>query len=275
MKIGTGTYAYYWQILATNVRPPSVIEMMRETAGLGAQVFQICDYPPLERFSSEELGDIRQHARDLGLDLEIGTRGTEPSHLRRFHQLAETLGASLVRTILSREGEIPDLLRAQHNLESVIAIYEQSGITLGLETYEQVSAEHTMQLVNAIGSDRLGIVLDPGNSVAAFEFPLSLIERSAPYVVNIHVKDFAFARREGGQGFTLTGRPLGEGAVDLDLMVSAVATHRPDVNLILEHWVPWQDSEETTLEIERSWTVHGMQKLREWAHARHLASLHR
>lgn len=270
MKIGTGTYAYYWRIDSRGADASLLPEMLTESAALGAEVFQICDFAALEGLERAQLRTLRRQATDVGLDLEIGTRGVEAGHLGRFLQLAEELEVSLVRSMLSAAGESPDLDQAVRELERALPAYRRAGVTLGLETYEQVTVEETIDVIERVGADRLGICLDPANSVGAFEMPGSTIERTAPYVVNIHVKDFGFGRREGGQGFTLTGRALGEGSLDLDGMVDAVARYR-DVNLILEHWVPWQEDEAATLRLEADWTARGMAALRDWGAARGIA----
>ena len=85
--------------------------------------------------------------------------------------------------------------------------YEAAGVTVALETYEQVPVDTLIDIVQQVDSPALGICLDPGNCVAALETPTSTIERTAPYVRNLHVKDFAFSRKDGWVGFTFAGSP--------------------------------------------------------------------
>ncbi len=54
--------------------------------------------------SDAELRDAAAAARDLGLTIELGTKGIEPEHLRRFLQLAEVFEARLVRSMLYGPG---------------------------------------------------------------------------------------------------------------------------------------------------------------------------
>lgn len=42
------------------------------------------------------------------------------------------------------------------------------------------------------------------------------MERTAPQVINLHVKNFAFSRRDGWVGFTYAGAALGTGLLDYD-----------------------------------------------------------
>ena len=77
-------------------------------------------------------------------------------------------------------------------------------------------------MVEACGNRHLGICLDPANNVAALENPVAVIDRCAPYVVNLHVKDFAFTRRGGWVGFTLEGTELGTGLLDYNGMIAKI-----------------------------------------------------
>jgi L-ribulose-5-phosphate 3-epimerase UlaE len=83
----------------------------------------------------------------------------------------------------------------------------------------------------------------------------------APYVVNMHVKDFAFTRQAGWVGFNLVGAPLGEGLLDYDAMLARIDPD-PSVNQIIEHWLPWQGDPGTTCDTERRWTEHNLSYLR-------------
>ena len=135
-------------------------------------------------------------------------------------------------------------------------------MTLALETYEQISSTDLVALVETIGSDNLGICLDPANSVAALELPRDVVVRTARYVKNVHVKDFAFTRRGGWVGFTLEGAPLGTGLLDYDHLVSAVQPDARGINQIIEHWLPWQGSFEETSRLENLWNEQNIAYLR-------------
>ena len=119
-----------------------------------------------------------------------------------------------------------------------------------------------VSIVEAVGSEHVGICLDPANCVAGLELPIDVVARSAPYVKNWHVKDFAFTRQAGWVGFTLAGCPLGEGLLDYDAVVAAIQPAANDINQIVEHWLPWQADAETTCALESQWTQHNVNYLR-------------
>ncbi|BCL25436.1 sugar phosphate isomerase/epimerase family protein [Streptomyces aurantiacus] len=265
MAHGISTYAYFWRISGRAPRPMTLSEMLRDTAELGGRVFQICDYAPVESYDVAQLADLRATAADLGLTLELGTRGVRPAHLLKYLDLARRLDVTLVRSMLNTADHRPDTAEAVPLLKESVSRYEDAGVTLGLETYEQVSTDDLLAVVRGVDSERLGVVLDPGNSVARLERPVDVVAATAPHVVNIHVKDFAFTRRDGWVGFTYAGCPLGEGLLDYDAMIAAVHAARPDadgINQIVEHWLPWQDEGfDATARLEHQWTQHSINTL--------------
>ena len=133
---------------------------------------------------------------------------------------------------------------------------------LALETYEQVPSATLVSLIESVGSERLGICLDPANTVAALESPREVVERTAPYVKNVHIKDFAFTRRGGWVGFTLEGAPLGTGLLDVEHLDVTVRPEERGINRVIEHWLPWQGDFETTSRLENDWNDHNLHYLR-------------
>jgi 3-oxoisoapionate decarboxylase len=255
MAIGLSTYAFFWRKL-------SLHDMLKQTNELGCTVFQICDYPAVESLSTAELADLRDTAADLGVELELGTRGIAPEHLHRYLDLCNQLGATLLRSMLYTATHRPSTSEAVALLTEAMPAFESHGVTLALETYEQVPTADLVSVIEAVDSDALGICLDPANCVAGLELPHDVVDRTAPYVKNMHIKDFAFARQAGWVGFTLAGCPLGEGLLDYDEMVAVVDPASRGINQIVEHWLSWQDDAETTCLLENQWTQHSVKYLR-------------
>ncbi|WP_214110499.1 sugar phosphate isomerase/epimerase family protein [Acrocarpospora catenulata] len=260
MTIGLSTYAFFWQWHQSNPAPLDLAAMVDRTADLGAGLFQICDYPLIESFDGAALTALRRHAARRGVALELGTRGVTPAHLARYLDLAKALDVTLVRSMIpaSERDRAVDLLR-----ESVPG-YAQAGVTLALETYEQVPTPLLVDIVAAVGSPALGICLDPANCVAALEHPADTIRRAAPWVRNIHVKDFAFTRADGWVGFQLTGCPLGEGLLDYAYLMATVDPAGRGINQVIEHWLPWQGDSPGTCALENRWTAANLNTLRSW-----------
>ncbi len=256
--IGLGTYAFFWQHSDRAPQPLDLPAMLRKTRELGGEVFQICDYAPILSYNSAQLRDLKSLADELGIALELGTKGIAPAHLANFLRLADALGAKVVRGMVNTPAHRPTLSEAEALLKQALPDYESAGVKIGLETYEQLSSRNLVSLVEAVGSPSLGICLDPANCVAALENPIEVIDRCAPYVVNLHVKDFAFTRRGGWVGFTLEGAELGSGLLDYDYLIKAVNPEARGINRILEHWLTWQESFEVTSRLENQWNANNL-----------------
>lgn len=253
MTLGLSTYAFVWRRHPDNPSPISLEDMLDSAVELGCGVFQVCDYWLLEEADPDFLIRLAAAAAERGLELELGTRGVEEEHLSRFLEMARAVGARLVRSMLSSPRGTPSIEAAIESLRAIMPAYETARVTLGLETYEQFSTDEVLQVIDAVGSPALGVCLDPGNSVARLEFPEEVVAKTAPHVVNLHVKDFAFARKEGMIGFTFAGAPLGEGQLDYDGMVDAVDAHQRQVNQVVEHWLTRQGTLEDTCLAEEVW----------------------
>lgn len=254
MALGLGTYAYFWRMSDRVPGPLTLEDCLRDTADHGLELFQICDHRPLDDADDHRLGEIKWLADRLSLRLEVGTRGTAEAHLLRYLHIAEMLGARLVRSMWTSTDDRPDGRETERRLRAVLPAYQAAGVTLALETYEQVCTTELVQLVADIGSAHLGICLDPANSVANLEHPADVTARCAPYVKNWHVKDFDFIRSPGWIGFQYTGVPIGTGRLDYDGIVDLVRPDERGINKIIEFWVPWQGSPKATIRTEQDWT---------------------
>lgn len=265
MAIGASTYAYSHRWDSSAPQPISLLSMLHEIADLGGQVFQICDHPDLEALTPELAAALRGAATERALMLETGTRGTGVEHLRAHLAHALALGARTVRSMVFAQhhgvDDRPTTEETLARLRTVVPEYEAAGVTLGLETYEQILTTDLLHIVDEIDSPNLGIVLDPANCVANLENPRDVVRRLAPRVVNIHVKDFTFTRRDGWAGFTLASCPLGEGQLDFRDLLAVVQPDPTKVHQVLEHWLVPQGDPATTCAVEADWTARSLATL--------------
>lgn len=234
--------------------PLTLDAALRDTAKQNVSLFQICDHGPLTDAGDHRLDEIAELAQMLGLELEVGTRGTSQDHLTRYLHIAERLGAGLVRSMWTAGDDRPHVHETKHRLRSVLPRYESSGITLALETYEQVSSATLVDVIATLDSAYLGICLDPANTVANLEHPDNVTHRCAPYVKNWHVKDFDFTRSPDGVGFSYTGVPLGTGRLNYDGIRDTIHPAQHGISQIIEFWLPWQRDGAATADAEAEWT---------------------
>ena len=262
MALGIGTYALFWEWSEAVERPLDLAGMLERAGDLGCGVFQVCDYPPIETMSADQLEDVRQQASDLGLALELGTRGTRPDHLNGYLDIAEALGVRLLRSMVRVGPGEPTLDESLAAVRGLLPRLHEDGVSLALETYEQLPSARLVRFVADVDDPRVGICLDPANCVAGLELPGDVIDRCAPYTLNLHVKDFAFTRRDGWVGFTLAGAAMGEGLLDLGAELSAVRPLERGISMIVEHWLTWQGNPRTTVAMERRWTRQTLARVR-------------
>ena len=203
MTIGLGTYAFFWQWHATAETPLSMIDMVNRTADLGVRLFQICDYPAIDSYDTSDLDQLRVRATERGVRLELGTRGVQPQHLRRYLEMARRLDATLVRSMINTADHRPSPDEAVELLTSVAPVFEEAGVTIALETYEQVPVSTLVDIVTRVGAPSIGICVDPANCVAALELPTATVEAVAPYARNIHVKTSRSVARTVGSASPL------------------------------------------------------------------------
>ncbi|MDP4334040.1 sugar phosphate isomerase/epimerase family protein [Curtobacterium sp. A7_M15] len=269
--LGLSTYAYFWRMSDRVPEPMSLDDAMRDAASHeGVDLFQICDHLPLDTASDERLAAVRALADELGLTLEVGTRGTHPDHLARYLHVAQQLGAALVRSMWTSGDDQPDPTEAERRLRQALPAYEAAGVTLALETYEVVATADLVAVVETIASPQLGICLDPANTVARLEHPTEVVAAAAPYTRNWHVKDSGFTRSPGWVGFQYTGVPTGTGVLDYDAVRAAIDPHARGINRVIEFWLPWQDASvvntgdpaQTTTRVEAAWTEHTIEYIR-------------
>ena len=262
MAYGLGTYCYFWRNSSYAPEPLTVEQMLHNTRELGGDVFQICDYPLIETFDDARLAGIRATADDLGITLELGTRGIRRDHLAAYLELAGKLGVTLVRSMMNTAEHRPGPAEATALLRESVPAYADRGVTLGLETYEQVSTDVLLDVVRAVDDPHLGIVLDPGNSVAALERPR---RRRGGHgsVCRQHARQGLRLHPAGRLGRLHPRRlPAGRGPARPHHMIETVRPEQRGINQIVEHWLPWQDEGfEATVRLEDQWTRHSITTL--------------
>jgi len=128
------------------------------------------------------------------------------------------------------------LAATERFLKKLAPIARDLGIHMNLETHEEISTFEVVRLVEAVGPDTVGIVLDTSNMLHRAEHPVHAARRVAPYVRQTHFKDAYVAFRPGG--IVLQNRPCGDGVVDFAAVVEILAAANPRLNLTIENAEP-------------------------------------
>ena len=173
--------------------------MIAATADAGVDLLPDLRLPPGGDMRHGQLRPLRSHADQAGIWLELGTKGISPEHLPTFLEWPGNSTRHRAARCCTPPGPPPDRRRGRGHLHQRSPRIEKAGVTLAAGDLRAGPVPPCSWTWSAgIDSPYLGICSDPANSVAALELPADVIDRVAPYVVNMHIKDFAFTRRRAG-----------------------------------------------------------------------------
>ena len=100
------------------------------------------------------------------------------------------------------------------------------------------------------------------NSFGALEGHEVVADVLGPWVVNLHVKDFAIRRASHRKGFLIEGRPAGQGRLDVPWLLATLREMGRAPNAVLELWTPVQETLEETIALEDAWARSSVSYLR-------------
>lgn len=265
MRLGVSTWAFPWAIGVPGyppAKPMDGIAFLHRAADLGVAVVQIGDNLPLDRLSPTALQALLVEAAHLGMDLEIGTRGISPAHLRRYLALAQQCGSPLLRVVIDTADHHPDPDEIVATLGDVLPAFAAADVVLAIENHDRFKATTLGEIIERLDTPHVGICLDTTNSFGAQEGPELVAEVLGPYVVNLHIKDFAIHRAAHGLGFVISGAPVGQGMLDVPHLLDTLRAHGRDFNAILEQWPAPAATLEATIANEAAGAEQGIAYLR-------------
>jgi len=266
MKLGINTFTFMWAVGLEGARPENPLSpsgLLDKARELGVGLVQMGPNLPLEVQSPSEIQDFSQKAQDLGIELEMGTRGLETRTIRRQVELCQQTGSQFIRTVPEIGGRIPPLPDLVRQLQRLRPILESEGIRLGLENHNMPASE-MKSAIEAVGSEHIGIVLDTVNSLAVPEGWKEVTRILAPYTMCLHYKDFEVKRVWSMMGFTCSGKPAGSGQLDARWLFNALRASAYDFNVVLEIWTPEQMTIEDSIRMESDWAVESIAFLRSY-----------
>lgn len=255
MRCGLSTFTYAWETGVpgyTRPRTPlSPLGLVDRAAAAGLDLVQFGDNLPLDSLG-DRLPDLARHARDTGVSLEVGTRGATADNLRAYAAIATTVGSPFVRVVVDANDDRPSADEVVHRLTSVEGEFRSRGLTLAIENHDRFRVDELTSIIERCG-DWVGICLDTVNSFGALEGPEVVIDALAPHTVNIHLKDFDVVRAPYAMGFSIVGRPLGAGRLDVPALLARIQEVGRAPTAVIELWTPFDGDVESTIRTERAW----------------------
>jgi sugar phosphate isomerase/epimerase len=229
------------------------MDLLDRAQTLGVHVVQICDNLPLDALPTDELNRLAGRADELGIQIEVGTRGITPEHLRRYRDLAQHFNSPICRVVVDTAEYEPSLDEIVNMLRGISPAFEAVGVTLAIENHDRFRVRELVDVLEAVDSPAVGICLDTANSFGALEGPEVVVDALAPWTVNLHLKDFGIQRLSHNLGFIIKGCPMGQGRLDLPWLLERLSAAGRDPNAVLELWTSPEDDIEATVRKEAAW----------------------
>jgi sugar phosphate isomerase/epimerase len=210
-------------------------EALDYCAARKVQVVHFSEIRFIENLEPDHLRKVREQARKLGLEVEIGMRsicptskmfdpkqGTAEEQLGRMIDAADIVGSKIVRCVLGSgddrtkpgpiEARITDTAQVLKNVRSKAM---DKNIKIAIENHAgDMQARELKMLVEEGGRDFVGVCLDSGNPLWTIEDPHLTLEVLSPYVLTSHVRDSAVWKTP--QGAAVTWVEMGRGNVDIE-----------------------------------------------------------
>ncbi len=265
MRLGISSWTYTWAIGVPGhppERPMDAVGLLDRATELDVHVVQVADNLPLDRLSPSELDAFTKRAAELDISIEVGTQGIGHNNLRTYLALAERLKSPILRVVIDTAEHHPDTDEVVDIIKGIIPDFERAGVCLAIENHDRFKATTLAEIIEHIGSQYVGVCLDTVNSFGALEGPEVVLKALGPRVVNLHVKDFAIFRASHLMGFTIEGRPAGQGRLNVPWLLGELSGLGLDPNAILELWTPPEETLSATIEKEDAWAVTSVGYLR-------------
>ena len=264
MQLGISTYTYGWAVGVPGDRPENPLDEQRlldRAIAFGLRLVQIGDNLPVHELSNERLTGLKQRTEKENITVEIGARGLTDTRLEQYINLAQRLNSRLLRFVIDEPNYEPDINNIVALLRNAVPVLEQTKITLGLENHDRLLAREFADIVTRVSSMNVGICLDSVNSMGAGEGLAEVVRTLAPHTVNLHLKDFGIRRLPHLMGFQISGRPAGQGMLNVSWLVEQISPYGRCQTAILEQWVIPETDRAATIAKEASWAEESMKYL--------------
>jgi sugar phosphate isomerase/epimerase len=237
-------------------------DLLGKAASLGVSVVQVADNLPLDGLHPVALDAFEARARELHMEVEVGTRGIGTDHLRRYLALARRFDSPVLRVVVDTADHHPGQDEIVATIRDLLPALERAGVVLAIENHDRFRARDLVQILERLDSPYAGVCLDTVNSFGALEGPDVVLQALGPWVVNLHVKDFQVSRARHMMGFTVEGRPAGQGRLDVPWLLQRLRDLGRDPNAILELWTPPERTLAETIAKEDRWASASVRYLR-------------
>ena len=218
---------------------------------LDAVLLNNLDY--FESLEDKHLVHVKELAQQHNIRIYIGA-GSICENAAKFSKKlgnAESLLATAIRVAAAvdspvvnvRIGSIDDRFLdggIQPRIDEAIRVLKASssqaldaGVRFGFENHAaDLRSEELVPIIEEVGTDVCGAMLDPGNGLWAMEDPMRHLQTLAPYVVCNSLRDYTVWPSIDGAQFQWMA--LGEGMMDVQTYVATLAKANPGMPIFVE-----------------------------------------
>jgi sugar phosphate isomerase/epimerase len=206
-----------------------------------------------ESLDEAYLVKLRQTAHSKGIRMYSGAgsickkstgysdkHGTPEQVLELGIRIAQTLGSPVVTC---RIGSLKDRYteggieaRMEESIKALKALRsraQDAGVKFAFENHAgDLRSEEVLTIINEVGPDLCGSMLDPGNALWAMEDPMEQIRMLGKHVLCTSVRDYMVWESEDGATFQWTA--IGDGLMDVPTFTEQMAALCPGVPLFVE-----------------------------------------
>ncbi len=265
-QFGISSWSYPWAVgVAKRPQPEkylTALGLLEKAKELGVNRVQIADNLPLEKLSESESAVLNSYSETEGIQVEVGTKGIEPDHMLRFLDLALIFNSPVVRTLPAIFGKRIPIKDVEKQLCQVLDAYKKAGVVIVLENHEAFTSAEYADMMARVNHPNLKICLDLSNALGAMEGPLYAMELMGPYCGNLHFKDIVIIRSKTLMGFSVEGRPSGQGKLPIHWILDQIQSFNLYPSVIFELWPPFQKTLEETIALEDNWVKQSVEFMR-------------
>lgn len=246
-RIGLSAYSFPWRCgyagagterVCTQPLGADDLVRLASSHGLGSAEIPISMLPD----DPARLRALRARAEAAGMQLALDLAVPEVADLERAIPLAASLGARVLRVMISTtlEGaraQIPGGWDAQlaliiERLRQTQPLAAQHDVIVAPENHQDMTLADMLHLCDAVGGDHIGITLDAVNPLAVGEEPLRTARALGHRIANVHLKDYRIF--PSSSGYRLVRCAIGDGVLDVPGLFAILAEQAPRATCHIE-----------------------------------------
>lgn len=211
-------------------------------------------FTSFESIESKHLAEVRSMAEANGISIYVGGdfSVSKTASLYRFSnyenaeaglkegiRVAAALGSPTVTIRIGGFGDRYSPGGLEFHIEEEIRVLKamrghamDAGIKFAVENHGELRAEDVLGIINEVGTDVCGALLDPANTVGVLDDPKRALMMLGKHILCTSVRDFTVYESE--EGATMQCTTIGQGLMDYKFYANFLAENCPGVPLHVE-----------------------------------------